>query len=89
MRKPDQDVRDWTEFEHQLEVLRQDEVSEKRTVDFLFRGLGDSDWPLATTLERAGREGMAMSEYYHTVSRANPEIRALQGPHGESGPRRK
>lgn len=46
-------------------------------MDFLFRGLDNSAWPLATTLERAGREGMAASAHYATVSRAHPQIESF------------
>ena len=67
----------WEEFEQRLEEVRQAEKSRGGKTDFLFRGLGDSRWPLETTLERAGHHGMAVSEYFRLISRAKPQIESF------------
>src|SRR5260221_583184 len=72
-------VRSWESFEKKLRKLRQDEVSAGRETDFLFRGLGDSDLPLATTLERAGHEGIHVSKYYRNIDRVRPQIETFTG----------
>jgi hypothetical protein len=76
---PQIDVRSWESFEKKLKEIRQAEVSAKRTADFLFRGLSDSTLPLATTLERAGYEGISVSEYYHHICRVKPQIETFAG----------
>ena len=53
----------------------------RRGAELLFRGQSDSSWPLTTTLERAGREGMSFDEYYRlTVHRVRPTLETLTGP---------
>jgi hypothetical protein len=72
------DVADWETFENQLNEIRRVEASGGRTARFLFRGVTDSYWPLATTLERrAGGAGMRVSDYYKVISLAQPEIESF------------
>ena len=80
------DVENWEAFEVQLKELRENEIAAERTVDFLFRGLSDSAWTLATTLDRAGREGIRLSEYYHMISRARNQIESFTGMKWEITP---
>lgn len=54
-------AKDWEEFEERLKEVRESEAARGRSTDFLYRGLGDSNWTLETTLERAGRREMAAS----------------------------
>jgi hypothetical protein len=43
--------------------------------EFVFRGQGNSEWKLETTLERAGRERMSLDSYYRlAVARASPAV---------------
>jgi hypothetical protein len=70
-------VRNWEEFAERLKEIQEAEKSRGRSADFLYRGLGDSDWSLETTLERDGHEEMAVSAYYVVISRAKPSIESL------------
>ena len=54
--------------------IRTDEALAGRKTEFLFRGITDSTFPLATTLERAGWDGTPIYEYYRVVDRAKSEI---------------
>jgi hypothetical protein len=73
------EVESWDEFEKRLQEARQIEVSVGRAADYLFRGMGDSTWELATTLERAGREGIGIGDYYVLISRLKPQIESFTG----------
>src|SRR5450432_3393111 len=73
------EVSSWESFEEKLKEMRQAEVSAKRNVDFLFRGLSDSSQSLATTLERARHEGIRVSEYYDRIERIKPQIETFTG----------
>ena len=53
------DLRYWHELEREIEQLE----AKYGASNLLFRGVGDSSWELATTLERAGCESMAFEEY--------------------------
>ena len=70
-------VRTWEEFQERLKEIIESEKSKGRKTNFLYRGLGDSDWSLETTLERDGHEGMIVSLYYSVISRAKPSIESL------------
>ena len=73
------DVETWEAFEEQLRVLeerlRVRNISEGE--QYLFRGLGNSCWPLDTTLERQEKRGMPLAYYYRLISKIRPEIEAL------------
>ena len=75
-------VPDWAAFTAKLQKLR-DELTENfpgRAPELLFRGQSDSSWPLTTTLERAGCEGMSFDEYYRlTVQRVRPAVETITG----------
>jgi hypothetical protein len=73
------DVEDWASFENRLREIRQAEVSAGHTTDFLFRGVSDSILPLATTLERRGREGVRISDYYRLIFRVKSQIESFTG----------
>ncbi len=72
-------VENWEMFERRRQEVRDAEISAGRTAEFLFRGLGDSTWELTTTLERAGQEGTAISDYYRLISKLKPQIEGLTG----------
>ncbi|OFW33136.1 MAG: hypothetical protein A3J28_14040 [Acidobacteria bacterium RIFCSPLOWO2_12_FULL_60_22] len=78
------EVNTWEEFEKRLkdlqEMHRQAESSAWSPVSrFLFRGQENSCWPLTTTLERRGREGMLVADYCHLISDVKPEIETFTG----------
>jgi hypothetical protein len=66
----------WEEFETYLKHVKNNNFS---PWPLLFRGQGDANWQLKTTLERAGYEKLFFSEYYQTVSQLKPEIEAFTG----------
>ncbi len=69
-------VQDWATFEQRLQKVQEDAG---QAAEFLFRGLGDSTWPLATTLERAGCGRMRISDYYRLIFPLKPEIETFTG----------
>jgi len=79
---PTINVSSWESFEQKLRKLRQDQVSAGSKTDFLFRGLIDSTLPLTTTLERAGHEGIRVSEYYQIIEQVSPDGRPNGPNHG-------
>ncbi|HET7214126.1 MAG TPA: FRG domain-containing protein [Terriglobia bacterium] len=64
----------WEDFQQQLSAIQEEEKSQGRRAQFLFRGVCDSTWPLKTTLERAGWEDVLVNEYYGLISRLKPQI---------------
>ena len=72
------DVENWQAFEEKLRELRESKIAGKKP-QFLFRGISDSAWQLATTLERAGQEGVAISRYYRLISSLRPQIETFTG----------
>lgn len=64
------DVNDWEDFERHVSELRR----RHDAASLLFRGLGDSRWPLTTTLERNGYVGMLFADYYRIVAASKPQI---------------
>jgi hypothetical protein len=73
------DVDTWELFQKAVAEIHQAERSAGRHTEFLYRGHPDSAWALTTTLERAGREKERLSEYYHTISLAKPQIETFTG----------
>ncbi|HLW82622.1 MAG TPA: FRG domain-containing protein [Candidatus Acidoferrales bacterium] len=72
----------WQAFIAELQKIRDvlTQNTSGKPPDLLFRGQSDSSWPLTTTLERAGCEGMSFDEYYRlTVHRVRPTVEALTG----------
>ena len=70
----------WDAFAAELKKLREDLTKDAsgKPPELLFRGQSDSSWPLTTTLERAGCEGMSFDEYYRlTVHRVRPSVEAF------------
>jgi hypothetical protein len=77
------DLPDWDSFEPELQKLRSElaqNASDKRCPELLFRGQCDSEWPLTTTLERAGCEGMTFDAYYlRAVARVRSAVETFTG----------
>jgi hypothetical protein len=69
----------WEVFQERLAQIRCNEAMAGRRANFLFRGQGDSGWPLATTLERCGCKGMPISGYYRLINGVKPQIETFTG----------
>jgi hypothetical protein len=68
----------WSNFLHQLEDLRQTLASDRNNRrDLLFRGQGNADWRLETTLERYCPPTLEFKRYYRIVHSMRPEIETL------------
>lgn len=69
---------DWETFEQKVKELRAKYRSESSPL--LFRGQGNSEWPLTTTLERSGAERMLFTEYYQLICASmGPEVKTFAG----------
>ena len=66
----EKDLQNWADFERELEGLR-DQLKESSS-PLLFRGQGNSEWPLTTTLERNGCSEICFSDYYRLTLRIKP-----------------
>src|SRR5208337_5542466 len=79
------DLGGWSEFERALQKIKERTAkSDHRFYDPLFRGLGNSDWGLETTLERAyplERCGATPSllKYYRKIGAAKSAIETFSG----------
>ena len=72
----------WEAFTVELQKLRAQlpHNPSGKPPEILFRGQSDSSWPLTTTLERAGCEGLSFDDYYRlAVQRVRPTVEALTG----------
>lgn len=67
------DVNNWEKCERRIKELRQ----QYATRPLLFRGLGDSKWPLTTTLERHESGEMSFADYYRVISASEPQIQTF------------
>ena len=77
------DAGNWEDFEKWLKKLRAD-YGTKQSSPLLFRGQGNSDWHLETTLERNGQERMSFSAFYELIAAAiRPAVATFTG---ESAP---
>jgi hypothetical protein len=68
----------WEDFEQEVKKLRSQ--YDKDHAQLIFRGQGNSEWKLETTLERnlVGDPKMRLKDYYHlTVARMSPELRTF------------
>jgi hypothetical protein len=74
-------VSSWEEFEKELRVIqkRLGRARPGTQPHLLFRGQENSRWPLKTTLERSGRDGMLFSDYYLLISQVRPQVESLIG----------
>jgi FRG domain-containing protein len=73
-------VATWEQFEVELsELQRQANTRPGYKTALLFRGQGDALWPLDTTLERAGRRAMKLSEYHHLIASIQTEVESFAG----------
>jgi len=71
-------IPDWETFEQEIKELRAKYRSESSPL--LFRGQGNSEWPLTTTLERARAGRMLLREYYELICAGmGPEVKTFAG----------
>jgi hypothetical protein len=72
------EITDWEMFEQRLKELRPKYAKESSPL--LFRGQGNSEWPLTTTLERSGAPRMLFREYYELICASmRPEVKTFAG----------
>jgi hypothetical protein len=72
-------VADWETFEAKLKELRA-EYGNKVSSPLLFRGQGNSEWSLATTLERSGQPNMLFRDFYRLITaRIGPQVETFAG----------
>ena len=73
----------WEQFTDEMERRYRDHASRcvphARISSLLFRGHGDSEWKLETTLERAISEQLSLVEYYRIIRRIQPQLETLSG----------
>ena len=69
----------WEDFEEKLKKLRAENGTE--ATPLLYRGQGNSEWQLETTLERyTKKEGMTFLGYYDLITGGiGPEVRTFSG----------
>jgi hypothetical protein len=72
------DLPNWEAFEQKVKELRAEYAMESSPL--LFRGQGNPEWPLTTTLERSGGGRMLFSEYYRLICASiGPEVETFAG----------
>lgn len=73
----------WEQFTYELERLYREHADRCVPGAFisslLFRGHGDSEWKLETTLERARAGQLSLIEYYRIICRIQPRLETLAG----------
>jgi hypothetical protein len=74
-------VDSWEEFEKEVRAIQKKLRRARAEAEphLLFRGQANSAWPLETTLERAGHEGMLFSDYYRLLTVVRPQVETLVG----------
>jgi FRG domain len=88
-KEPQKEVKGWEEFESELQVIqnRLHQAGASAEPHLLFRGQENSRWPLKTTLERSGHDGMSFSNYYDVISGIRPQVETLIGTVWDQMPR--
>jgi hypothetical protein len=70
---------DWQEFERWVAELRA-ELGTESASPLLFRGQGNSEWLLKTTLERNRQDDMSFNDFYRLISaRVGPTVSTFTG----------
>ena len=78
-------IESWEAFDEYLKELeafrsqRCQQYQNNAISNWVHRGQSDSEWRLATTLERSGWAKEAVSDYYRLIRRSQPQIESLSG----------
>lgn len=67
-------VKCWSNFEVEIQKLQKLQQEPHRHEGLLFRGLGDSEWGLKTTLERSYPKQLSLLKYYRKVAASKPFV---------------
>jgi len=70
-------VKSWDEFEKQHRALEHERIQTESSSKFLYRGQGDRERKLLTTLERNGQSGLTLK--HHLIFAAKPQIESFTG----------
>lgn len=80
----------WDEVKETLKLIEQEwlELSNNynfssRLPSFLYRGQGNSDWELETTLERITGKNILVTEYYRHILKTRPQVEAFSNSRWE------
>lgn len=82
------EIRSWSEFESEILKIEEWKASRcgpDRIREMVFRGLGNADWGLETTLDRSLMNGeradgtMSLLKYYKKIDRAKTAIESVTG----------
>jgi len=60
-----------------IECVEQIHLLNKKKLPMVFRGQSHSEWPIQSTLERAGKKNIFSKEYYRSIDCLKPEINSL------------
>lgn len=72
----------WEDFENEITDLEVNRAKgAAKGTYFLFRGQGNEDWHLKTTLERKAKIPWSFSQYFRLISRAQPQIETFTKLH--------
>jgi len=70
----------WEEFEEKIKSLENNRLQQESTSKFLYRGQGDHNWSILTTLERNWQgEGLSLKNYHHLIFVVKPQIESFTG----------
>lgn len=77
-------VNTWSEVKEALLSVKKDWLDIAKNLglstshpSFLYRGQGNSDWKLETTLERVVRKPVLLTEYYRHILKTRPQVEAF------------
>jgi hypothetical protein len=78
------DCKTWEEFETYREMLVQQRIDKetktgRKSSQYLYRGQRNHNWHLETTLERAQKIRMSLSDYHRLICRVKAPIETFTG----------
>ena len=83
-------VETWDEVKDAFKLIEQDRMAladklklHPGSSAILYRGHGDSDWDLKTTLERTCDESVLLTEYYRHILKTRPQVEAFSNTRWE------